>query len=87
MERMATDNSKCESLKFYTYLCQNIGSEELVKIRRLAFTILDLGQSFGHKTITSGSKGEGLDMKGSDLDVMAINPLFKVYESEKRCCS
>ncbi|XP_063411519.1 uncharacterized protein LOC134694438 [Mytilus trossulus] len=52
-------------------------------MRRLAFTILDLGQSFGHKTITSGSKGEGLDMKGSDLDVMAINSFFKVYESEK----
>ncbi|CAG2223686.1 unnamed protein product [Mytilus edulis] len=83
MERISTDNSKCESLKFYTYLCQNIGSDELAKIRRLAFTILDLGQSFGHKTITSGSKGEGLDMKGSDLDVMSINPFFKVYESEK----
>ncbi|XP_052079362.1 uncharacterized protein LOC127717660 [Mytilus californianus] len=83
MEIMSTYNSKCESLKFYTYLCQNIGSDEVVKIRRLAFTILDLGQSFGHKTITSGSKGEGLDLKGSDLDIMALCPFFKVYESEK----
>ncbi|CAG2215845.1 unnamed protein product [Mytilus edulis] len=68
-----------ESLKFYKYLCQKIGSEEVVRIRRLAMTINDIGQRI--KTITSGSQGEGLDLKGSDLDIMIIDPCFKVFES------
>ncbi|CAC5410153.1 unnamed protein product [Mytilus coruscus] len=79
MMRMSTE--KYESLYFYKYLCQKIGSEEVVKIRRLNSTILDIGQSV--LTITSGSKGEGLFLKSSDLDLMCIDPSFKVYESEK----
>ncbi|CAC5372340.1 unnamed protein product [Mytilus coruscus] len=69
---------KSESLNFYKYLCQQIGSEKVVRTRRLAFNIRDLG----HKMITSGSKGEGLNLNGSDLDVMLIDSLFKVYRSE-----
>ncbi|CAC5365658.1 unnamed protein product [Mytilus coruscus] len=71
---------KHESLKFYIYLCQKIGSLEVVRMRRLAFVIYDIGQTYN--TITSGSKGEGLDLKGSDMDVMFIDRYFKVYESE-----
>ncbi|VDI73420.1 Hypothetical predicted protein [Mytilus galloprovincialis] len=83
MEGISTNASKCESLKFYSYLCEKVGSEEVVKIRRLAFIINDMGQGFGYGTITSGSNGEGLDLKGSDLDIMVIYNIFKVYESEK----
>ncbi|VDI65420.1 Hypothetical predicted protein [Mytilus galloprovincialis] len=80
------------SLNFYKYLCQKIGCEEEVKIRRLTCVIDDLGvQKFDNQSgkrtsdvqITSGSKGEGLQLKGSDYDVMFIDNLFKVYESDK----
>ncbi|VDH96119.1 Hypothetical predicted protein [Mytilus galloprovincialis] len=70
-----------ESLTFYKYLCQKIGSEEIVRIRRLAFTISDLGEEL--KLITSGSQGEGLNIKGSDIDVMMIHPYLKVFQSEQ----
>ncbi|VDI17625.1 Hypothetical predicted protein [Mytilus galloprovincialis] len=71
------------SLDFYKYLCQKIGNEDEVKVRRLTYIIDDLGSpsTTGIK-ITSGSKGEGLQLKGSDLDLMFIDLAFKVYESE-----
>ncbi|CAC5365659.1 unnamed protein product [Mytilus coruscus] len=78
MARMFIEKS--ESLKFYKYLCQKIGSEEVVRIRRLAFTIKDIGQCA--KTITSGSMGEGLNLNGSDFDIMVIDRNFKVFQSE-----
>ncbi|CAC5365660.1 unnamed protein product [Mytilus coruscus] len=78
MEKMSKWRS--ESLKFYKYLCQEIGSEKVVRTRRLAFTIRDMGH--GQKMITSGSIGEGLELTGSDLDFMFIDPNFKVYQSE-----
>ncbi|XP_052083352.1 uncharacterized protein LOC127720673 [Mytilus californianus] len=78
MARMSIEKS--ESLKFYKYLCQNIGSEEVVRIRRLAFTIKDIAQCT--KTITSGSMGEGLNLNGSDFDIMVIDRNFKVFQSE-----
>ncbi|CAG2248010.1 unnamed protein product [Mytilus edulis] len=81
------------SLNFYKYLCQNIGSAEEVKIRRLTCLIDDLGVQSNSDDqsgkpilddqITSGSKGEGLQLKGSDYDVMFIHHLFKVYESDR----
>ncbi|CAC5426813.1 HARBI1 [Mytilus coruscus] len=80
MVRMTTD--KCESLNFYKYLCKKIGSEEVVRTRRLAYCISDMSQISGDGSIYSGSKGEGLDLKGSDLDIMFIDTNFKVYESE-----
>ncbi|VDI37113.1 Hypothetical predicted protein [Mytilus galloprovincialis] len=71
------------SLDFYKYLCQKIGNEDEVKVRRLTYIIDDLGiPSTTANQITSGSKGEGLQLNGSDLDLMFIDPLFKVYESE-----
>ncbi|CAG2198959.1 unnamed protein product [Mytilus edulis] len=70
-----------ESLTFYKYLCQKIGSDIIVRIRRLAITISDLGER--SNVITSGSKGEGLNLKGSDLDVMVVHPYLKVFQSEQ----
>ncbi|XP_052082762.1 uncharacterized protein LOC127720287 [Mytilus californianus] len=75
---MATD--KGESLHFYKFLCKKIGTERVVKLSRLANTIYDHGSFL---QIISGSKGEGLDLKGSDIDLMYIHPDFKVFESEK----
>ncbi|XP_052106663.1 uncharacterized protein LOC127739119 [Mytilus californianus] len=79
-------HSKTESLHFYKYLCQKIGSVEVVRARRLLYIYRDLksGRLWPPFTqITSGSKGEGLHLKGSDLDVMYVNYAFVVYESEK----
>ncbi|XP_071150194.1 uncharacterized protein [Mytilus edulis] len=73
---------KCESLHFYKYLCQKIGSEEDVRNRRLAYCISDILEISEDGKIYSGSKAEGLDLKGSDLDVMFIDTNYKVYESE-----
>ncbi|CAG2252137.1 unnamed protein product [Mytilus edulis] len=70
-----------DSLSFYKYLCQTIGSEEDVRIRRLGFVIRDIGRN-DIIFITSGSKGEGLNLNGSDLDLMFIDRYLKVYESE-----
>ncbi|VDI28122.1 Hypothetical predicted protein [Mytilus galloprovincialis] len=39
-------------------------------------------QALQQTKITSGSKGEGLQLKGSDLDLMFMHRSFKVYESE-----
>ncbi|VDI23862.1 Hypothetical predicted protein [Mytilus galloprovincialis] len=81
LEKLSGENTL--SLDFYKYLCQKIGNEDEVKVRRLTYIIDDLGISSTTVTeITSGSKGEGLQLKGSDLDLMFIDPSFKVYESE-----
>ena len=76
---MMTANRK-ESLHLYDYLCLKIGSDKEVKGRRLTFIAIDTSFKF---QISSGSKSEGLDLKGSDIDVMFINQNFKVYESER----
>ncbi|CAC5367696.1 unnamed protein product [Mytilus coruscus] len=68
---------KHESLKFYKYLCQKIGSEEVVRMRRLALCISDMSQ-YREDRIASGSKGEGLYMKGSDFDIMGNDSTIKV---------
>lgn len=41
-----------------------------------------MGLNNNLKVIHSGSKAEGLDLKGSDVDMMSINSLYKVYQSE-----
>ncbi|CAC5423062.1 unnamed protein product [Mytilus coruscus] len=79
---MSADNSL--SFHIYKYLCQKIGSEEDVKAMRFAYIIDDLAIQCGtFNKIISGSKGEGLQLKGSDHDVMCIDPFFKVYESNE----
>ncbi|CAG2226930.1 unnamed protein product [Mytilus edulis] len=75
-------HSKTESLHFYAYLCQKIGSEAVVKARRLLYISRDSQSQKLYTVITSGSKGEGLDLKGSDLDIMLIDPMCVVYKSD-----
>ncbi|VDI81736.1 Hypothetical predicted protein [Mytilus galloprovincialis] len=70
------------SLLFYNYLCEIIGSEEVVRTRREIFSAKDIVE---HKTlatcISSGSKAEGLDLTGSDYDQMVLLSFIRVYES------
>ncbi|CAG2225905.1 unnamed protein product [Mytilus edulis] len=62
------------SLAMYHYLCQNIvGSEDHVKTLRMMNNVRDNLQSDKTLTvITSGSFGEGLQMRSSDFDVMGL---------------
>ncbi|XP_052086502.1 uncharacterized protein LOC127723809 [Mytilus californianus] len=68
-----------DSFHFYEYLCQKIGSEEDVKARRITSIVCDIG-SGRFRPIRSGSNGEGLNLKGSDVDLMMISSEFAVYE-------
>ncbi|XP_071124029.1 cyclic GMP-AMP synthase-like receptor 2 [Mytilus edulis] len=80
---MADTETKTISLALYRYMCQNIvGSENHVKNLRLMNTVRDNMMSETFITvITSGSFGEGLEMRGSDLDVMYVNKKVEVYEN------
>ncbi|XP_052107066.1 uncharacterized protein LOC127739384 [Mytilus californianus] len=64
----------CESLKSYDYACQKFGTFETVRLRRNLYNLQDMirndDPSLCH--ISSGSAVEGLDMIGSDLDMMAV---------------
>jgi hypothetical protein len=70
------------SLSLYQFVCRHIvGSEETVKTKRTFNTIRDTlssDENFVH--ITSGSFGEGLEMKGSDIDLMYVFSNVHVYE-------
>ncbi|XP_071147331.1 uncharacterized protein [Mytilus edulis] len=68
------------SLALYNYLCHNIvGTEEHVKTVRLMNTVRDnLSSNKSLTWITSGSYGEGLEMRGSDLDIMQVRKFIKV---------
>ncbi|VDI25062.1 Hypothetical predicted protein [Mytilus galloprovincialis] len=72
------------SLALYNYLCHNIvGTEEHVKTIRLMSTIRDnFSSSKSFTFITSGSYGEGLEMRGSDLDIMQVVKSIKVNADE-----
>ncbi|VDI01960.1 Hypothetical predicted protein [Mytilus galloprovincialis] len=70
------------SLQFYDYLCNIVGSEDVVRTRREIFTSKDLVENTTFATsISSGSKAEGLDLKGSDYDMMYLFNFVRVYES------
>ncbi|XP_063438859.1 uncharacterized protein LOC134719850 [Mytilus trossulus] len=73
------------SMALYRYLCQHIvGSEDHVKQIRLMNAVKDNIESNKEYTlITSGSFGEGLDMRGSDLDIMQVSRHVQVYEDVK----
>ena len=75
------------SVKLYKYMCDEVvGSEKVVNSRRQFFSVFDdvcnhCGDTKWH-TISSGSKAEGLNLPGSDFDVMCINKNIHVYEPE-----
>ncbi|VDH96211.1 Hypothetical predicted protein [Mytilus galloprovincialis] len=74
------------STELYRYMCQSIvGTEDNVKQIRLMNAIRDdLSIHKNEISITSGSYGEGLDMRGSDLDVMYVVQNIKVYDVKPR---
>ncbi|XP_052083416.1 uncharacterized protein LOC127720702 [Mytilus californianus] len=67
--------------KLNNYLCEIIGSEDVVKVRRQYYVSLDYFCERETAFITSGSRSEGLDM-GSDLDIMGL--LTFIHISQKR---
>ncbi|VDI01961.1 Hypothetical predicted protein [Mytilus galloprovincialis] len=70
------------SLQFYDYLSNIVGSEEVVKTRREIFTAKDIVGNSTHTTfISSGSRSEGIDLKGSDYDEMGLANYIRVFES------
>ena len=76
------NQSRDISLSLYRYVCHHVvGSEETVKTRRMLHT---MGENLFHNEvfskITSGSGGEGLDMRGSDIDIMYAFKDVNVYE-------
>jgi len=75
-------HSRDTSLSLYRYLCHHVvGTEETVKTRIVLNAIndnLNCNKVLLH--ITSGSSGEGLMMKGSDMDIMLVFKGVNVYE-------
>ncbi|CAG2231751.1 unnamed protein product [Mytilus edulis] len=71
------------SLQFYQVLCNIVGSKDVVKSRRNLFTVMDFTFNDNEHvtTISSGSKAEGIDIKGSDYDQMVVYEAFRVFES------
>jgi hypothetical protein len=74
--------SRDTSLSLYRYLCYYVvGTEETVETRKMLHTMRDNQRKFTVVTqITRGSGGEGLEMKGSDFDVMLVYKNVTVYE-------
>ena len=62
------------SVELYRYLCENIvGSEETVKSKRILLATYDhMTSNNSALQITSGSVGEGLELEGSDIDIMFV---------------
>ncbi|CAC5381948.1 unnamed protein product [Mytilus coruscus] len=76
---MASDDT---SIALYQFMCNNIvGSDKDVKNRRLLAAAQDIIKSDDLQTvILSGSSGEGFDLNESDVDVVYVLTLLKVYE-------
>ncbi|XP_063399939.1 uncharacterized protein LOC134684575 [Mytilus trossulus] len=74
---------KSLDLQFYNYLCEKIGTDELVRLRRKYYQLWDfLLTNKDVVVVNSGSKSEGLDLEGSDIDVMFLRKDITVYENE-----
>lgn len=71
------------SLALYRHVLLTIvGSENQVKTTRLMNAARDNMTSNAHiNFITSGSYGEGLEMRGSDLDLLYVSKSIEVYEN------
>ncbi|CAG2247319.1 unnamed protein product [Mytilus edulis] len=74
--------TKYASVELYQYLCSIVGTPEHVKTIRLMNTIRDnLSSDTTFVEITSGSFGEGLEMQGSDFDLMKIIKSIEICEN------
>ena len=80
------DNANILQQNLYQSLVQVVGTEEDIKLRQRAFEIMDIVNGFGDDdsvSVSSGSLPEGLDMKGSDEDMMLILKYVDVISSMK----
>ncbi|CAC5403958.1 unnamed protein product [Mytilus coruscus] len=83
---MDTEGMTAISKQIYQFLCDDVvGSERVVKYRRLFFKTYEYIQnkfcSPSKYIIASGSKAEGLDMHGSDLDIMLVSKTHIIHET------
>ncbi|XP_063420577.1 uncharacterized protein LOC134705790 [Mytilus trossulus] len=70
------------SPQLYNYICNIVGSKEVVKTRRTIFMASDCVLEDTKQTfISSGSRAEGLNIEGSDYDLMIVDKDIGVYES------
>ncbi|XP_063411703.1 uncharacterized protein LOC134694601 [Mytilus trossulus] len=70
------------SCQLYHYLSDKFGSKTIVNCRRYTYKCFDdCMQNADIRLITSGSKAEGLDLPGSDLDLMLLSNEIVVYEN------
>ncbi|XP_052067190.1 uncharacterized protein LOC127706574 [Mytilus californianus] len=73
-------------LQFYNYLCEKIGTEELFRLRQKYYLLFDFLLIGRHEIVlNSGSKSEGLELEGSDIDVMFLSRDITVFENEAHC--
>lgn len=74
------------SVRIYKYLCEEVvGTENIVRYRRFYFKLYDeISNENDHAFISSGSKAEGLDLPGSDFDLMLLIKLWEVYEDKPK---
>ncbi|VDI73611.1 Hypothetical predicted protein [Mytilus galloprovincialis] len=72
------------SVRLYKYLCEEVvGSENIVRYRRLFYKLHeDISIDDPIEIISSGSRAEGLDLPGSDFDMMFLWKLCEVYEDK-----
>ncbi|CAC5388408.1 unnamed protein product [Mytilus coruscus] len=83
---MNQSKEKSLCLQFYNYLCEKIGTEELVRLRQKYYLLHDfLLQKKNQIIINSGSKSEGLELEGSDTDLMFLQRDITVFENEAHC--
>ncbi|XP_063411863.1 uncharacterized protein LOC134694746 [Mytilus trossulus] len=75
---------KANSLRLYKYLCDEIvGSENIVRYKRLYCKLHDdVLNYYDSEIISSGSKAEGLDIPGSDIDMMLLLKTWEAHESK-----
>ncbi|VDI44977.1 Hypothetical predicted protein [Mytilus galloprovincialis] len=83
-QRRRLINFYSQSKILFCFLSYHIGNESIVRVRR---RIIDHKYPHnkdvcGNTLLASGSKAEGLDMKGSDTDIMVIDSILKAYDGD-----
>ncbi|CAC5390603.1 unnamed protein product [Mytilus coruscus] len=77
-------NFYSQSKILFCFLSYHIGNESIVRVRR---RIIDKKYPhnidfWGNTLLANGSKAEGLDMKGSDTDIMMTDSTVKAYDGD-----
>lgn len=80
-----TQDLEAYSNRVYQYMCDEVvGSEKTVSKTRLLYKLQDdISNKKQYSVISSGSKAEGLNLPGSDFDIMILIKEYEVYEEEQ----